>query len=50
MASQSKSYAVPSGSEYIGLTAHRALTWSHDAWALIALIALLSAQLVFGLL
>ena len=29
---------------------NRALSWSHDAWALIALIALLSAILVLGLL
>ena len=29
---------------------YRALSWSHDAWALIALIALLSAILVLGLL
>ena len=27
---------------------YRALSWSHDAWALIALIALLSAILVLG--
>ena len=27
---------------------NRALSWSHDAWALIALIALLSAILVLG--
>ena len=29
---------------------YRALSWSHDAWTLIALIALLSAILVLGLL
>ena len=29
---------------------YRALSWSHDAWALIALIALLSAILVLRLL
>ena len=27
---------------------YRALSWSHDAWALIALIALLSTILVLG--
>ena len=29
---------------------YRALSWSHDAWVLTALIALLSAILVLGLL
>ena len=32
------------------MSQYRALSWSHDAWALIALIALLSAILVLGLL
>ena len=31
-----------------GKRAYRVLSWSHDAWALIALIALLSAILVLG--
>ena len=32
------------------VTCIRALSWSHDAWALIALIDFLSAILVLGLL